>query len=74
MSGGKINRDALSGFTEFSVRVSLSKCTGKKIKTRRWRDDLTRISFGGGQSDRQRVLILQTQEREGWMQEDMFTE
>jgi len=62
----------VSGFTEFAI-WELKQVFWRHFKTRRWRDDLMKISFGEKQSDGQVVLFLQTQKREVWMQKDVFT-
>jgi len=45
MGGGKIEA-LVSGFTEFAI-WELKQVFWRHFKTRKWRDDLMKISFGG---------------------------
>jgi len=69
MGGGEIEA-LVSGFTKFAI-WKLKQVF--YMETRRWRDDLMKISFGERQSDGQVILFLQTQKREVWVQEDVFS-
>jgi len=70
MGGGEIEA-LVSGFTEFAI-WELKQVFWRQFKTRRWKDNLMKISLGGRQSDGQVILFFQSQEREEWVQEDVF--